>query len=203
MKKAILKTLAGALMITGLFSTTLTSCSDPCKDVVCENEGTCDEGVCTCLDGFSGTNCEIEDLCVTQAITCDNGGTCLDGTCDCTAGYEGTNCETEMRTKFVGTYNGNATVVCGVSGNDAFTTNFAISTSSSDVSSVIIDIAGGGLVLTGVVDGTNITVNSQSANGYDYTGTGTISGSNVTMTLNEYDASVPETCVYTINGTKL
>jgi hypothetical protein len=35
----------------------LTSC-DPCKDVDCGANGTCEEGVCNCDYGFEGTNCE-------------------------------------------------------------------------------------------------------------------------------------------------
>jgi len=36
------------------------SCSDPCDDVVCQNAGTCIEGVCDCADGYEGTLCETE-----------------------------------------------------------------------------------------------------------------------------------------------
>lgn len=32
----------------------------PCKDVVCENNGTCNDGVCECEFGYSGTLCENE-----------------------------------------------------------------------------------------------------------------------------------------------
>jgi len=37
-----------------------TSCSDPCEDVVCQNDGTCDDGICICVEGYMGTNCETE-----------------------------------------------------------------------------------------------------------------------------------------------
>jgi len=40
----------------------LNSCKDPCKDVFCENNGVCIEGDCDCPNGFSGTNCENNDL---------------------------------------------------------------------------------------------------------------------------------------------
>jgi hypothetical protein len=33
-------------------------CKDECKDVDCGN-GTCDEGVCTCNDYYTGTNCNV------------------------------------------------------------------------------------------------------------------------------------------------
>ncbi len=39
----------------------MNSCNpDPCKDVVCQNGGTCVDGTCGCLTGYEGTNCETE-----------------------------------------------------------------------------------------------------------------------------------------------
>jgi hypothetical protein len=31
---------------------------DACKDVVCQNGGTCVDGTCICAEGYEGTNCE-------------------------------------------------------------------------------------------------------------------------------------------------
>lgn len=65
-----------------------------CEAVTCQNDGVCNNGLCDCPDGFSGTFCEIvEDPCVN--ITCQNDGVCIDGTCDCPDGYSGTFCEIE------------------------------------------------------------------------------------------------------------
>ncbi len=37
---------------------TYSSCnSNPCADIVCQNNGTCREGACTCPSGFEGTFC--------------------------------------------------------------------------------------------------------------------------------------------------
>jgi len=72
----------------------LHSCNE-CKDISCENGGTCIDGECKCPDGYTGINCEIGDLCITQSVTCENGGTCIDGECDCPNGYTGINCEIE------------------------------------------------------------------------------------------------------------
>lgn len=49
-----------ALITIGAFSAiTYTSCSkDDCKDVVCQNGGTCSGGTCTCPTGYSGARCE-------------------------------------------------------------------------------------------------------------------------------------------------
>lgn len=38
----------------------LFSCSDPCDDVDCGTNGTCDDGTCLCSDGYEGMNCETE-----------------------------------------------------------------------------------------------------------------------------------------------
>ncbi|MFK7772690.1 MAG: hypothetical protein AB8F94_11145 [Saprospiraceae bacterium] len=75
------------------------SCKDACDDIDCQNGGICEEGSCNCPDGFSGVNCEIEDLCVTQNVDCQNGGTCFDGACDCPEGVIGSNCESFDPTK--------------------------------------------------------------------------------------------------------
>ncbi|MEY2899643.1 MAG: hypothetical protein RL138_1696 [Bacteroidota bacterium] len=51
------------LMFVAVFATAamfyLNSCvKDPCKDVVCQNGGTCLSGTCSCATGYEGTNCE-------------------------------------------------------------------------------------------------------------------------------------------------
>ena len=52
----------GSFLALSTFGVTLySSCSkDKCKDVVCQNGGTCNEGTCTCATGYEGTNCETE-----------------------------------------------------------------------------------------------------------------------------------------------
>lgn len=57
----------------------ISSCSDPCKDVLCGTYGTCDEGLCICETGVYGDNCSqfyrddfIGDWNITQ-LTCDVG----------------------------------------------------------------------------------------------------------------------------------
>ena len=34
--------------------------------------------LCTCLEGWSGENCTIEDECITEEVTCQNNATCHD-----------------------------------------------------------------------------------------------------------------------------
>ncbi|MFK7972794.1 MAG: hypothetical protein AB8F95_20660 [Bacteroidia bacterium] len=35
---------------------------DPCEEIVCENGGTCTEGICECPEGFLGDKCERIDV---------------------------------------------------------------------------------------------------------------------------------------------
>lgn len=34
---------------------------DPCENVTCLNEGVCADGKCTCPDGYTGTECEVQN----------------------------------------------------------------------------------------------------------------------------------------------
>lgn len=72
------------LLLFAMFSIAiLTSCTDPCDDVNCLNEGICDDGTCECIAGFEGKNCEIltrDSIAGNFAIasTCDDGFTPTD-----------------------------------------------------------------------------------------------------------------------------
>jgi hypothetical protein len=53
--------LAGFLTVGTFATSVFTSCNpDACKDVVCQNAGTCTDGSCSCPAGYEGTNCEKE-----------------------------------------------------------------------------------------------------------------------------------------------
>lgn len=58
--KSIRNIAFSALLAVGAFTTvTYTACNkDECKDVVCQNGGTCVTGNCNCATGYEGTNCE-------------------------------------------------------------------------------------------------------------------------------------------------
>lgn len=71
MKSSVLKALSGKWPLY-LLLITLIACSkkdsttgnssgntDKCKGVVCDNGGTCKDGLCDCLPGYEGNKCEI------------------------------------------------------------------------------------------------------------------------------------------------
>jgi len=73
------------------------------EKVECNNGGTCNDGECDCLKGYSGVSCDSLDLCELNDVICVFGD-CQDGLCECQSGYEGKLCETESRVKFLGKY---------------------------------------------------------------------------------------------------
>lgn len=91
------------LKILGLFSLIFTigiaSCSlfDFDKETNTETTGcdcinyeVCVNDVCECPEGYSGSDCQIDDC---ANVYCLHGGTCLNGECQCPDNYTGINCE--------------------------------------------------------------------------------------------------------------
>ncbi len=105
------------------------------------------------------------------------------------------------RDKFLGTYTMSGTVACPVTGNGTIgATATPISTSSAGPLKITMTL--GTLPLVATVSGSTLTIDNQTIGGFVYTGNGTINGSLLNVTINEEDASVPETCVYTLSGSK-
>ena len=180
----------------------ISSCKkDTCKDVQCLNNGVCDEGTCDCVNGFTGDRCQIAPPDPCEDVVCQNGGTCIDGTCECATGYEGTNCETEVRSKFIGTYLVNGSVNCPVTGNGTVSgMTLTVQSSASGIAKVLLQF--GGVSLTATVSGSTLTIDPATLNGYTYTGNGSLTSNVISLSINEADPNVPETCVYSLSGPK-
>jgi hypothetical protein len=69
----------GAALFFAGATTLVTSCTpDACKDVVCQNNGTCDlNGNCVCPTGFQGVNCEIKSNSVFTGSSIQGDDTCI------------------------------------------------------------------------------------------------------------------------------
>ncbi|MCP4608275.1 MAG: SUMF1/EgtB/PvdO family nonheme iron enzyme [Planctomycetes bacterium] len=66
--------------------------ASPCAGVNCGTHGTCSNGKCFCIDGYTGDLCETPPHPCT-GITCGDHGYCVDGGCVCESGYTGTPCQ--------------------------------------------------------------------------------------------------------------
>ena len=114
-------------------------------------------------------------------------GTCLEGTCTCPDGFSGTNCGTEDRAQFIGSFVMAGTVTGGANPG-TFTDESMVNTVSSTASNKFsMNFFAGGVIVTCTAgSGTNgFAVDATTFDGCDYTGSGTITGTNLSMTLNE------------------
>lgn len=187
------------LAISGIFY--VSSCKkDKCKDVTCQNGGVCNDGTCGCVNGYTGATCQIApDPCA--STTCENGGTCVSGVCDCATGYEGTNCEDEVRGKFLGTYFMDGSYNCSIGGNMTLTGHPIFIMSGSSILEVSLNI-GGATPLTATVNGTTLTVPTQTSNGKTYSGNGNINANVLTLNVTELNPSNGESCTFSLSGTE-
>lgn len=165
----------GAALTIGAFSATLyTSCNqDECKDVVCQNGGTCTEGKCTCPSGVGGTNCET--IYRTGYTNTYKGN----GTDNATPA--GTYTDWRMTFSTVGT---------------DLTKMEIVLKDNTSAPVVTLPITLSAMTATGSV----FTITSTSANGATYTGTGNVSNSIASMTLTEKDNTTSAVVVYTFTN---
>ncbi|MCW3121104.1 MAG: hypothetical protein JWQ38_596 [Flavipsychrobacter sp.] len=109
----------GVIIAVSAFGTVLyTSCTkDACKDVVCQNAGTCTDGKCTCPTGYEGTNCETKsrDKFVGTYV----------GTETCTVGTDAYSItlaanSDALKLTYTNLYNDNITATCTMTGLNTF-----------------------------------------------------------------------------------
>ncbi len=173
--KSIKHIALSALLTVGAFGTVLyTSCTkDECKDVVCQNGGTCSGGNCTCPTGVGGDKCE-----------------------------------TIYRTTYTNTYIGNVTDN-GTPANTYTNWRMSFATTGTDLTKmeiVLKDNTSAPVVTLPIVlsnftsTGSVFTITSTVANGATYTGTGNVSSTIASMTLNEKDNTTGLITVYTFTN---
>jgi hypothetical protein len=134
-----------------------------------------------------------------KSVKCQNGGTCSKGSCSCPSGYEGTLCENRINAKFVGGYSGkdcagdNTTIIitAGSSPNEITFNDGTISPS-----------------MHGTVNGTTMTFPTQTVTDnvtgdqLTVSGTGSLNGNSISLTISVKDNSTLETGTCTINANK-
>jgi hypothetical protein len=156
--------LAGFITVSAFSATIFTSCNpDACKDVVCNNNGTC-----------------------------------TDGTCTCAVGFEGTNCDTESRTKVFGSF-----LLSGTDSDGGTYTNISatVATSSTSATKFIFSIPLASISQACTMSGANsFTIDQTTISGVTTTGSGTYTGTTLTISLSQNDAT--GTTVFTLSGNK-
>jgi hypothetical protein len=181
------------IALVGALTLTLTSC-DECKDVTCENGGTCSEGTCECADDFFGDACEVE---------CVN-GTYADGTCGCDAGYEGEACTVLSRADMIGSYTGND--ACSSTGASSDYSSTIAASGASDDGVLVTGLWAGFFIntITGTVDGDVITIADQEpdSDGYRIEGTGTYADGGIAWDFDVTETATSNVDQCTMSATK-
>jgi len=146
-----------------------------------------------------------KDAC--KGVTCLNNGTCSGGNCTCPSGIGGNSCETVYRTLYAYSYVGNGTDNFG----GTYTSNKLTFTTGSDTTDYTkmsmqwFDHAGASVVTLPITlsnntsNGSNFSVVMTVVDTFTYTGTGTISGNTVSLSLTEATPHAPA-YVYTFNN---
>jgi len=149
-------------------------------------------GAMALMMGFvsvSYTSCKKDGCTDSTATNYDDKADNDDGTC------------TFEREALLGSYSVSGTVNCGVTGTNAVTgVTFTIAESTVATNKIVITFSGTSLTCT--VSGGGFTIDNQTVSGFAYTGNGNVAGNALNVTINEFDGSIPETCVFTLNGTR-
>jgi hypothetical protein len=150
------------------------------------------------LGGMLAVSCN-QDVC--KDVVCGDNGTCDEGLCICDAGYEQDAdglCNVKWSTKFVGTNVAVADTCYG--DNGAFSANYNMTITNDTTATMLSTTNLGGFGATNVVDmvatsSTTVSINDTDVAQRLFTGTGTISGS--TLSLNyvvTYSDNTKDTC---------
>lgn len=105
------------------------------------------------------------------------------------------------RDALLGSYSVSGSIACGVTGNGTVSGQ-SLTITESTASTAKVIIAFSGISLTCTVSGSSFTVDGQTIDGFDYSGNGNVNGNTINMTINEFDVSIPETCIFTLNGSR-
>ena len=133
-----------------------------------------------------------------SGVTCQNGGACSSGNCTCKSGFGGKLCDTTYRVLYANSYMGNGSdnvTPMGTYSNYKLTlinpgdTNYVGMTATAEFADGSIHFTAP-IVLSNfsTTGNTSFTISSTVYNGFTYTGAGTVSATNASLTVNEDSA---------------
>ena len=141
------------------------------------------------LVALTYTGCNKDGCTDATATNFDDKADTDDGTC------------TFERDALIGTYSVSGNINCSQTGTTAVSgSTFVIANSTVSTNKIIITFLG--VSLTCTVSGSAFTVDNQTLSGFAYTGNGNVAGNALNVTINEEDAGFPETCIFTLNGSR-
>ena len=89
--------------------------TDPCENVECFNGGKCDGGSCDCVNGYTGTNCEIEPDC-NGSKPCTSPKQCENYICVCPMIGAANTCQTVQKINGCDVLVNKTNTACGTNG---------------------------------------------------------------------------------------
>lgn len=141
---------------------------------------------------FTLESCKKKVTC--SSIVCQNGGTCTAGKCSCPPGWMGDRCQEFDASLYMKTYNAtDNSSTCGL-GPENYTSILTKAGGDTVVISKLSSILFQGEA-KGIVAGNVITVYSQTSNGVEISGTGTMTDGTITWQYNTMIFGFP--CDYT------
>lgn len=150
------------LLICSLLLFLQNGCRESCRNVTCLNGGTCEDGDCICPFRYGGRNCEL----------------------NCNYGYEGLSCATEVRQKYIRTWNATTTSSLGTVNHPLYITK----TQGNSVQTFIIENFNneGYGFRASILSNTTFEILEQKAFGNDtslVSGSGYLNGENLAINL--------------------